>query len=316
MQHRLALVLAAVLTLGARADDITGAIRIWAAPTDAALLRAWGEGFQKLHPAAHVVVTAHGPESAMMGVYTGAADLSLLAREMRLMAEYMAFTWALRYPPTTIEVAGAGADTTRPHASLAVFVHENNPLSQLTLAQLDALYGAERRRGGAPVKTWGDLGLAGGWRDRPVRVLGPEIDAIPALFFRKAVLADSSKWNPALAEFPGDAALLAALAHDESAIAYAPLHGAPAGVKTLALAAEAGGAFVALTAETATSRAYPLARAVTMIVNRAPGAAVDPRTKAFLQFLLSPAGQSIVARDGVCLPLTAAQARAELKKIE
>ena len=251
-----------------------------------------------------------------MGVYTGVAELALLAREMRMPAEHMAFTWAWRYPPTVVEVANAGVDTARPNGSLAVFVHPSNPLVGLTLAQLDGLYSAEHRRGAKNLRTWGDLGLTGEWQDRPVRVLGPAIDDVAALYFRHAVLADSYKWNAGLEEFHDEPAMLTSVAHDPDAIAYAPRHGAPAGLKMLPLARDDKGPLVAMTAENIVARTYPLFRAVRLVLNRKPGAPIEPRTKEFLSFVLSAEGQAIVAREGQCLPLSAVTVRAELKKLE
>jgi phosphate transport system substrate-binding protein len=296
--------------------DSSGEIRVWGSPADAGLLQEWERGFRKFHPAARVNATLHGPESAMMGVYTGVAELSLMAREMRQPAEYMAFTWALRYPPTVVEVANSATDTPRPNASLAVFVHASNPLAQLTIAQLDSIFGAEHKRGPANVRTWGQLGLAGAWKDKPIHALSPGIDHVSSLFFREVVLAGSSKWNTDLAEFSDEPAALAAAATDDSAIVYGPLHGAPAGLKALPLAAKDGEPFVALTRESAVARTYPLARVVTVVLNRAPGTPLAPDTKEFLRYVLSAEGQASVVREGSCLPLNAAGMQASLQKLE
>ena len=53
-----------------------------------------------------------------------------------------------------------------------------------------------------------------------------------------------------------------------------------------------------------------------MVFDRRPDTAVEPKTAAFLRFVLSPAGQALVARDGACLPLSSAIAAVELKKLE
>jgi phosphate transport system substrate-binding protein len=252
----------------------------------------------------------------MMGVYTGVAELALMGREMRQPAEFMAFTWAWRYPPTSVEVANAGAASPRPFASLAVLVAADNPLARLTLAQLDGMFGAEHRRGASELRTWGALGLTGAWRDRPIHVLGPPIDSVPALFFRQAVLAGSYKWSGELVEIADERARLAATARDDGAITYGNLGSVPAGLKAVPLAATADGDAVALTAASVRARTYPLTRVVTLVLNRPPGAPIEPRTKEFLRYVLSEAGQAAVARDGGYVPLSAATARAELRKIE
>jgi phosphate transport system substrate-binding protein len=228
----------------------------------------------------------------------------------------MAFEWAKLYKPTIIEVANAGLRSRRIAANLAVFVHRDNPLTGISVAQLDGIFGAEHKRGPANLRTWGDLGLTGEWRDRSIRVLAPPDNSIPALFFRKAVLDDSFKWNASLEEFPSEAQALAALARDPGGIAYAPLAAANDAVKALPLAATSAGPFVALTAESAADRSYPLSRAVIVVLDRAPGKPIDPRIREFLRFVLSAEGQAAVARDGSYIPLLAQSAQQQLKRLD
>jgi len=197
-----------------------------------------------------------------------------------------------------------------------VWINPHNPLAHLTLAQLDGIYGAEALRHGGVLRTWGQLGLEGDWVQRPIHVFGPPIDSVSGVYFRHAVLADSYKWNADLHETAADAELWAAALQDETAIAYAPRHGAPADLRAVPLAAGPDGPFVELTAATAADRTYPLSRTVVVGINRVPGQPVEPRTLAWLRYLLSPAGQAVVAADGTCLPLTPKQVAAQLKKLQ
>jgi phosphate transport system substrate-binding protein len=299
------------------AAAITGAVSIWGSPTDARLLQAWAEGFRKFHPDAKVVLTLHGPESAMMGVYTSVADVAVMARELRIPAETMAFTWAWRYAPTLIEVANAGIGSGRPNGPVRIWTNEHNPVTGLTLAQLDSIFGAENKRGGSAVVTWGDLGASGDWASRPVHRYGPAIDSVSGLFFRSAVLDGSYKWHPELNELPSAAGVISAVAADPAGIGYgsepAP---AKAGVRALALAATHGDAMVRLTAESAQDRTYPLARTVLAVVNCKPGVAMGPKAREFLSFALSEEGQALVASAGGCLPLTAGQLAAQRENLK
>lgn len=297
-------------------QNVSGEIRIWGSPEDRGLLERWEVGFQKYHPQARLALQLHGPESTMAGIYTGVADLALVGRELRLPVENMAFEWVKLYKPTTIEVANAGLNANRLATNLAIFVHRDNPLTGLTVAELDGIFGAEHKRGPANVRTWGELGLTGKWRDRPIDVLSPPVTGISALFFRKAVLDDSFKWNESLKEFPTEAKALAALARDPGGITYAPLPAADAAVKPLPLASKRGAPFVALNAQTATDRSYPLSRVVIVALDRAPGKPVDPRIGEFLRFVLSAEGQDAVVRDGTYLPLRAKSAQQQLKRLD
>jgi phosphate transport system substrate-binding protein len=297
-------------------QKVSGDIRVWGSPEDRDLLELWEAGFRKHQPQAHLALQPHGPESTMAGIYTGVADLAFVGRELRAPVEYMAFEWVKLYKPTIIEVANAGLRSRRLAANLAVFVHRDNPLTGLSVAQLDGIFGAEHKRGPANLRTWGDLGLTGEWRDRSIHVLAPPVNSISALFFRKTVLDDSFKWNASLEEFPSEAQALTALARDPGGIAYAPLAAANDAVKALPLAATSAGPFVALTTESAADRSYPLSRAVIVVLDRAPGKPIDPRIREFLRFVLSAEGQAAVARDGSYIPLLAQSAQQQLKRLD
>lgn len=291
-------------------------LRIWASPADGKLLDELAAGFRRRHPALRVRLALHGPDSSMAGVVSGVADLALLAREMRQPVERMAFEWVYHHPALSIEIANAGLVADRTSTSLAVMVHRDNPLAQLTLAQLDAVFGAEHRRGLHNIRTWGELGLAGAWKDRAIHVYGPPVDSTDAMFIRNKVLKNSYKWNPDYTEIGQPRELAAAAGQDPAALAIVPMRELNARLKPLVLARDEGGPYVALTDASAVARSYPLARVITMVLNREPGQPVDPRCAAFLRYVLGAEGQDLIARNGAYLPLDAAQVSAQLERLK
>jgi phosphate transport system substrate-binding protein len=301
-----------------RADQaVQGEIRIWGSPADGPLLHAWEADFEQRQPGITFSNHLYGPESTMAGVYNDVADLAFMAREMRLPVENMAFEWVHRYKPTSVEVANAGLGADRPSANLAVFVNRANPLDEITLAQLDGILGAEHRRGEGNIRRWGEVGLTGDWAVKPIHVLGPAVDSVAALFVRGLVLKGSRKWNPAYRQFPAaDGSLFSALEHDPAAIAYGPTGAASTNVKALRIGATSGGPCYALDAQTVAERTYPLARVVSMVLNRAPGKPLDPKVREFLRYLLSRDGQAAIVRDGVYVPLDAKTARRQLERLD
>lgn len=296
--------------------SVAGTIRVWGSPADAALIERLQAGFARLQPNVRFSNTLHGPESTLAGVYTDSADIAFMARELRLPMESMAFQWVKLGKPFQLEVATAGLAGDRPSANLAVLVHEDNPLRQLTLTQLDAVLGTEHRRGAAVARHWGDLGLEQGWTSQPIHVYGPHIDSIPAQFIRRVVMKDSYKWNPAYVELPSDDEVVAALAKDPLGIAYAPLRPGNGKVKALALAADDAGPFHALDRESLAARTYPLARAISMVVSHTPEHPMEPKVREFLRYVVSAEGQAIVERDGSFIPLSAEVSRRELARLE
>jgi phosphate transport system substrate-binding protein len=290
---------------------------VWGNPADRQLIEHLQAGFRKVQPGITFADNFHGPESTFAGVYTGVADLAFMAREMRVPMETMAFEWVHHYKAFEVEIANAGLGAARPAANLAVFVHRNNPITRLTLQQLDGIFGAEIRTGRSNLRKWGAVSANKGWKDRPIHVYGPALDSIPALYIRTRVLGGSRKWNPDYREVAtGWSDVLASIAADPVGITFAPaLPGNPS-VKHIELAADDTGPFFALTAETAAARTYPLARVVTVALDREPDKPIDPKVREFLRYILSREGQEVVARDQTYIPLDAQSARRQLERLE
>jgi phosphate transport system substrate-binding protein len=298
-------------------QEVSGTIRVWGSPADRPLIEHLEAGFRKFQPGVTFADNFHGPESTFAGVYTGAADLAFMAREMRVPMEAMAFEWVHHYKAFEVEIANAGLGAGRPAVNLAVFVHRDNPLARLTLRQLDGIFGAENRTDRSDLRKWGDVSAGEGWKDRPIHVYGLALDSIPALYIRTSVLGGSHKWNPDYREVrTGWSDLLASVARDPVGIAFAPAAPGNRGVKHLELAIDDSGPFYPLTTETAAARTYPLARVVTVALDHEPGKPIDPKVKEFLRYILSREGQEEVARDEAYIPLNAQSTRRQLERLE
>lgn len=300
---------------------VSGKIRIWGSPADSALIRALGEGFRRRQPHVRLKITLHGPESTFAGVYMDVADIAFMAREIRVPLETMAFEWVHHYRPFEVEIANAGLGAshgvTHPGVNLAFFVNRANPLTCLTLRQLDDVFAADHRRGGRNARRWKALGLRGRWAGRSIHVYGPPLSSIAAVFVRQSVLEDSYKWTPGYREVKGGwSRLRDALAQDPDGITFAPpLPGNPA-LKALRLAAHRGDSCVQLDARSSEARTYPLARSIDVALDRRPGAPIKPRVKEFLRFILSREGQHIIARNGAYLPLSDSTLRRQLRRLQ
>ncbi len=303
----------------------TAVIRSWGNEEMSGLLDRWQAEFRKTHPAVRFENNLMGPASAMAGIYTGVAELAWTGHELRT-EESMGFEWVFQYKALGIEVATASLDRYDHAAQLVIFVHRDNPIRGLTLAQLDGIFGSEHRRGGMNSRTWGELGLTGEWAAHPIHAYGYDAETEAASFFRQAVLSGSYKWNCDLTAFRDeqrddgkivDAAprILAALAADRYGIAYAKLRYATPAVKAIALAGESANS-VAPTRETVAKRIYPITRAISVYLNRDPAQPVNPAVKAFLRYILSRDGQREVERDGGYLALTPEIAAIQLRKLD
>jgi phosphate transport system substrate-binding protein len=315
-------------------QPVSGVIRSWGSDHMAGLMKRWEAGFRRYHPDAYFVDTLKGTASAQFGLHVSAADIALSGREVFPYEYYGIYRRSQLYP-VEIEVATGSFNVRGKSTALGVFVHPDNPLAQLTLEQLDGIYGDQRTGGWQKIewvesvargpekniRTWGELGLTGEWADKPIHVYGP-----PGLypggvsFFQTRVMGGADTWNEALKEFDDRKLMLDALARDRYGIAYAGNSYRTPRVKALALAEKAGGPFVALTRASVANRTYPLARSAyiyfapdTLTGDRVP---VDPKIREFLRYVLSRQGQEDVVREGDHLPLTPARMQEQLKKLD
>jgi phosphate transport system substrate-binding protein len=290
------------------------------------LVRSWEDEFRRYHSGIKFENRMYGTASAVGALYTGAGDLAILGREI-WPNEVSAFEKVLHYHPLGVDITTGSLDIRNMDFALNIFVHNDNPLSRLTLTQVDAIFGSEHRRGPANIRTWGQLGLTGELKDKPIQVYGFSATRGFAVFFQSAVLHGSHKWNCDLKGFSdirqsdgklldGGQRILDALAQDPLGIAYSNLRYINPRVKPLALAAVDGGPYYEATIENLIQRKYPLTRFITTFINRPPGQPIDPKVKEFLRYILSREGQQAIVRDGNYLPLSESWIRDQLTKLE
>jgi phosphate transport system substrate-binding protein len=309
---------------------VTGTIRIWGhgSPTHdfmGRLMKSWEDGFRKYQPGVRIENRMYGTASAIGALYTGAADMTILGEEIHAPAA-AAFERVMHYPPTEIEIATGSLDVRNFDYAHVFFVHKDNPISKLTLAQLDAVFGSEHRRGARNVRTWGQLGLTGEWADKPITPYGWRLDDDFATYLQDTLLMGSHKWNCDLREFrhihnpdgtiyDHGQQILDALAKDRYGIAVSNLRYQNAQVKPLALATTDAGTYYEATKENLIARKYPFTRIIPAFINRAPGKPVAPKVKEFLRYILSYEGQQTLVSEGGYLPLSEASVFAQLKKL-
>lgn len=304
-----------------------GVVRVWGTTQAQSQVQAWAADFARAHPQLRLDTHLTGSDVGMAGLYTGQADIVLIGREAT-ESEIKAFEWVFRYRPTRIEVMTGSRATPGQSPALGVFVHRDNPLARLTLAQLDAVFGGEPRRTAPAIRTWGQLGLRGEWAQRPIRLYAPAAESGSGRYFRERVLGGSNKldWSrlteftdPVLPAGAADSAgrrILTALEADRGGIAIADLGSVPAAVKPLALAATADAPYYRATPEHLVAGRYPLGRRVYAYVNRPPGAPLEAGVAAFLRHVLGPSGQRRVGAGNGYLPLAAPRIPSQLQHLE
>ena len=250
------------------------------------LMTYWAEGFKALYPNVNIQIEGKGSSTAPPALTEGTAQLGPMSRPMK-DTEIDAFEKKYGYKPTEIKVA---------IDALAVFTQKDNPIQGLTLEQLDGIFSSTRKRGGADITTWGDLGLTGAWKTKPISLYGRNSASGTYGYFKEHVL-DKGDYKANVKEQPGSSAVIQGVASDLGGIGYSGVGYLTSSVKAIPLG-EAAGTFFQPTYENALNKKYPLSRFLYIYVNKKPGQSLDTLTKEFLRFVQSKQGQQIVVKDG------------------
>lgn len=253
------------------------------------------------HPnATGLAVTGLSSADSLRQLLEGRSSLCMMSIPME-MADRERFFRSRGYP--VIELPAA-------LDPILVFVHPDAPIDELTIPQLDAIFGSELRAGAEkPIRTWGDLGGGGSWADQPIALWGGSPQTGTTRLFRRMVLQD----GPLLPAVQNDpyfmfAGVLLHVANDPFAIGFCNAQHGTAGVKALAISPQTGLPAHPPTPENVYGGRYPLARSLYLYVDAPALDQLDPLTREFLNVLYSRSGQEFFARRNQA-PLSAAQVR-------
>jgi phosphate transport system substrate-binding protein len=247
----------------------------------------WAEGFRAIYPNVNIQIEGKGSSTAPPALIEGTAQVGPMSRAMK-GSEIDAFEKKYGYKPMEIKVA---------IDALAVYVHKDNPLKSLSMQQVDGIFSSTNRLGGSPITTWGQVGLTGEFANRPISLFGRN-SASGTYGFYKDVALGGGDYSPRVKEQPGSSAVVQGVASDIYAMGYSGIGYKTSGVKALALAAKPGATAYDANPENCLSGDYPLARFLYIYVNKDPKKPMDKLTQEFLFFVLSKAGQEVVAKDG------------------
>jgi phosphate transport system substrate-binding protein len=300
----------------------------------------WKAAFRKYQPGIKVVYELQTAANGISCLYEDRGDIGI--DHQPLFYDDLANLRLKGFLPSGISVVTGAYDVIGWQNTLAVIVNAANPLTGVTLRQLDGMFGSQRAGGWlrsrwhpeyargpeGNLRTWGQMGLKGAWASRTIDTFGFSLRYATALEFSDDVLKGSDKWNGNLLAFgnykrkDGSTALetdqiVDHVARDPGGIGYIRYHeDLPKTVKVLAIAKHPGGPYVPLTLDTEHERTYPLWGQQSFWVEAKPGQPLDPKVYEFIRFVLSRQGQQLVQRDGKYLPLTAKIAARQLHRLD
>jgi len=322
-------------------QTVSGTIREWGSNyfADSNLNDYWEAEFHKSQSEVKFDVHMRTALEAAPALATGVADIA--ACRLFTFSDEELYERAFNHEPLRILIATGSYDVPGWSPALAVVTNKDNPISQITMEQLDGIFGAARTGGyqgttwhpeaardaSKDIRTWGQLGLTGKWKDAPIHVYGLNLEYGMARDFQQMVFQGGDKWTESLQEYANYAGpdgtlkiaaeqLMIDLAKDPYGIGYSGVMFLNPQTKTLSVAEKPGGPFVSPTIETVQNRTYPMLLEVYFYLDREPGKPIDPKLKEFLRFVLSRQGQEAIARDGKYLPLTKEAVEEQLKKLD
>jgi phosphate transport system substrate-binding protein len=240
--------------------------------------QAWAEEYQKVKPDVAIAVSGGGSGTGIAAMINGTVDIANASRAMK---------------EKEIKLAKDGGQDPVEHVvgydALAVFLHNDNPINELSIEQLADIYG---RKGKA--RKWSDLGVkVPGCGSDEIIVVSRQNNSGTYAYFKKAVLGKKGKYRSGTLDMHGSKDVVDLVEKTPCAIGYSGLAYATDHIK-MACISKDGAKCVSPSVPTAVDRSYPIARPLFMYTNGTPKGDI----KDYLDWIMSDTGQCIIFNKG------------------
>lgn len=323
--------------------QLSGTLRVWGLSylQDGPLGKYWADAFRRYEPGLNIEYHLPTGAIAVAALATGVADIGVNYKAT--LTDRLDFEQVFHHPVTAVTVATGSYDVYGWDPAGIIVINKANPLTQISVKQLDGVFGTARNGGyqGAVwhteypysrdaennIRTWGQLGLTGEWAGKPIHTCGQNLLSGAMYQFSDEVLGGSMQFVEGLKTYTNymttggkvytwSQQVQDVVDQDPQMICYVSPLALTRGMKVLAIQARDGGTYVPRSLETVRDNTYPLAHHVYFFFNREKGKPMDPRIEEFVRFVLSQQGQAEIEREGRFLPLTASMAQEQLKKLQ
>jgi len=242
--------------------------------------QAWAETYRTVKPSVAIAVSGGGSGTGIAALINGTVDLANSSRDI--------------HPDEREDVRKQTGKNPVEHKvardAIVVFVHKDNPAKTLTMENLACIYGEK-----GTCDTWTSVGVeVPGCADQKIIRVSRQSNSGTYEYFREAVLGKTMDFKLGSRDMQGSKDVVDLVSKTPCAIGYSGMGYTTHEVHAVCLSKDAATPCVAPTAETARSGAYPLSRNLYMYtLGEAQG-----DIKGYLDWILSPAGQKIVADNG------------------
>jgi phosphate transport system substrate-binding protein len=234
------------------------------------LSQQWAELYMKKHPETTIQVTGGGSGVGLAALINGSTEIANSSRPIKL-AELGKIK--AKFGKNAIEISCA-------KDGLSVFLNKGNKVSELTIQQLGDIFSGK-------ITNWK---MVGG-DEAKIRLYSRESSSGTFEFFKEHVV--KTDFSPTCQTLPGTAAIVNAVKKDKYSIGYGGAAYAE-DVKDCKVKKDAKSKGVLPTAATIKDKTYPISRYLYMYIKSKP----TGETKAFIDWILSPEGQNIIATVG------------------
>jgi len=241
------------------------------------LALAWAEAYAKRNDSVEISVSGGGSGTGIAALISGTVDIANASRAMK--AEELENARNNGVDPKELIVAGD---------AIAVIIHPNNPVEQLTLQQVSDIFSGK-------INNWKEVG----GENRPIVRVSREVNSGTHVYFLEEVIRlgrkdDTTIFSADTLLLPSSEGITSEVSQNPNAIGYDGLGYVTPTVKVVRLGVDPGGPFVPPSKETVLDHTYLISRDLYMYTDGEPAG----RLKEYLDWILSAEGQTIVAELG------------------
>jgi phosphate transport system substrate-binding protein len=256
-------------------------IRVKGSDTMIQLATAWAEAYRKVKPSVFVSTSGGGSGTGLAALQNDNTDICSASREMK--------------PEEREKVKSAtGQDTKETvvaYDALAVYVHPSNPIKEISVEEL-----AEIWADGGTITQWEQVNPT--FRGKIV-LFGRQNSSGTYDYFREHVCGKTAdrkqrEFRGGISEMNGSAEVIENVARTPNGLGYSGMGYKTPAVNWLKISNRKGEPGVEPGVDAARSGRYPIARKLYLYTAGEPQGEV----KAFIDWVLSPAGQKLVEKEG------------------
>jgi phosphate transport system substrate-binding protein len=254
-------------------------IQIQGSDTMVNLAQAWAETYSGKESVASIEVGGGGSGVGIAALINGTIDIATSSRDMKPDEKTKAKSASGKDPK----------EFTVGYDCLAVYVHKDNPMEEITVEQLQRIFSEDGN-----ITKWSELGVTvPGCDSAEVIRVSRQSNSGTYEFFREHVL-DKKDFKLGSRDMNGSKEVVELVGSTPCAIGYSGMGYATDKVKMLKVTQKGAAQSVAPTVENAQNKSYPIARPLFLYTLGEPEGA----TKKFLSWVLSEEGQKIVEETG------------------